>query len=170
VLPEKIQREEIAVQSPIKIGTSDTVRLFKICRETTAYLENLHRGICDNRAGAITEAVNFARWLQFSGVVALLEAYPQPTPLAVDGKAVRRLTEDVIQACGERMHGGRPAYNPNDSRMDTLNAKLDLVLSQLAPTISTPLPQSADVVPMLPVGAALHDLRDVESSYERAAS
>ena len=86
----------------------------------------------------VDEASNFARWLQFSGLLKILEAYPQPAPLEVDGVAVRRLVERVIAAAGELHKGGAMPINPSQSTVDEINGKIDFILSQMAKNISTP--------------------------------
>jgi hypothetical protein len=110
--------------------------LFWLCKETIGYLQKLERLVQQGRG--VDEASNFARWLQFSGLLKILEAYPQPKPLEVDGVAVRRLMERVIATAGELHKGGKLPYNPSESTVDEINAKVDFMLSQLAKNISPP--------------------------------
>ena len=108
--------------------------LFWLCKETVNKLELLLRSVHEGRG--VEEASSFARWLNFSGLIKIFEAYPQPAPLLVDGAAVRRLSSEVEAACGVIFKGGKMPYNPSTSRIDDANAKLDILLSALAKNLT----------------------------------
>lgn len=76
----------------------DSVTLHQIWRETNRKVESFARDVreCKN----VREASDFARWLQFSGILALLEQFPQSEPLLVDGAALRKQIQDLIYECG----------------------------------------------------------------------
>lgn len=122
-------------------------------KETCDYLERLERAVQQGRG--VDEASHFARWLQFSGLYKIFEAYPQPPPLEVNGKKIRELGERVVAACGVIYKGGKLPLNPSQSTTDEINAKLDILLSNFAKPISQPVPQTVaadgQTPPALPV-------------------
>lgn len=113
----------------------DAVMLHWLWKETVNKLEFLSRSVHEGRA--VDEASSFARWLSFSGLIKIFEAYPSPAPLRVDGGAVRALTYQLTAACGEIHKGGKAPFNPSLSRVDEANAKLDIILSALAKSAAT---------------------------------
>jgi len=113
-------------------------------KETCNRLQVLERAVQQGRA--VDEASNFARWLSFSGLYRIFEAYPQPAPLEVDGKKIRALGERLVAACGVIYKGGTMAHNPSQSTVDEINLKVDGILAYLAKKASSPDSQTADVV------------------------
>lgn len=103
------------------------VLLQGMCFETLRYLETLARGVREGKN--VDEAANFCRWLQFSGVLELLERYAMP---GQDFHSVRRMVSDVILECGERFRGGRVQPTYSESDIAAINRKLDVLLSQAA--------------------------------------
>lgn len=112
----------------------DNLMLHVVWKETMARLHSLERSVQEGRA--VDEASNYGRWLNFSGLIKIFEAYPQPVPLLVDGLAMRQLTDKLVSACGEIHKGGKMPHNPSQSTVDEINAKLDYLLSQTAKKIS----------------------------------
>jgi len=106
---------------------ADAVMLHQIWRETDRKLRSHAREVRENKG--VREASEFARWLNFSGVIRILEANPQSEPLPVDGPALRRLCDEVILQCGECFKGGKadPKYSASD--IAEINRKLDLLLT-----------------------------------------
>jgi len=120
----------------------DKVQLHVIWRETTNRLESLASAVFEGKC--VEEASNFARWLQFSGVLKLLEQNPQPFPLPVNGNELRRKCEDLIQGCSDWTKGGKlpaPNYEPGDMR--AILSKLD-ALTQRVNELSPPSSETAD--------------------------
>jgi len=111
----------------------DNVTLHWLWKETISKLESLARAVHDGRA--VDEASSFSRWLNFSGLIKIFDAYPQPAPLTVDGGAVQRLVDQVIASCGQVYRGGKMPVNPSTSRIDELNEKVDRILSHIAKPI-----------------------------------
>ncbi|HXA44413.1 MAG TPA: hypothetical protein VNZ25_02810, partial [Candidatus Angelobacter sp.] len=67
----------------------------RVVAETERYLESLARSVRECKR--VDEASNFARWLQFSGVIELLQECPATSPHA---PALRSKAQDVVLACG----------------------------------------------------------------------
>jgi hypothetical protein len=45
--------------------------------------------------------MDFARWIQFSGLIKLFKDNPQSEPLKVDGELIDKLVRDLIMDCGD---------------------------------------------------------------------
>jgi len=105
----------------------------------------------------VDEASNFCRWLQFSGVLNILEAHPAGLPLPVDGKALRKQMDAILFECGELYKGGKhdPKYTTSD--IAEINRKLDL----LAFHIGRAIPSSPPVV--TPASPALDAPQDADT-------
>jgi hypothetical protein len=103
------------------------VNLQTISAETLRYLGTLARGVHENKN--VTEAANFLRWLQFSGVLELLERYAMP---GQDFRSLRGKVSELILECGERFRGGHQEANYSQSDIEAINRKLDVLLSQAA--------------------------------------
>jgi hypothetical protein len=108
-----------------------------IFRETKLYLENLNRAAAEGRA--VDEANNFLRWLQFSGVVRLLEKY---SFVQEDFKTLRAMCESVQDTCKPHLQGRKIPVSPSQSRADEANDKLDILLAVFAKNASSHFPPS----------------------------
>ena len=75
------------------------------------------------------EANNFLRWLQFSGVCALLEHYS-----FVDEKflKLRKRADELQEICKPHLQGRNIKEHPAQARIDEANDKLDTLLSIFA--------------------------------------
>jgi hypothetical protein len=123
-----------SLESRKAVYFGDNVILHWLFKQTMNHLELLTRAVHEGRA--VDEASNFARWLSFSGLIKIFEAYPQPVPLLVDGPAMRLVTDKLVSACGVIYKGGRMPENPSQSVIDEMNAKMDFIISQMAKTAS----------------------------------
>jgi len=114
---------------------TDVVTLHQIWRETTRKLESFARDVRESKR--VLEASDFARWLQFSGVVKIMEAFPNPEPLRVDGAAIRKQISDLLYDCGESFRNGKadPKYAASD--IAEINRKLEVIAAHVA-TLSPP--------------------------------
>lgn len=98
-------------------------------RETVMRLDVLRRRVRENKD--VLGASDFCRWLRFSGVFKIFEINPSAFPLEVCASKVRRLVEDLLQECGERMQGGKlPLPVIEVSELEMINAKLDVLFGQ----------------------------------------
>jgi len=118
----------------------DSVDLHWIWRETTRRLESFAGDVREHKR--VLEASDFIRWLQFSGLLKLFAAHPQPEPLRVDVANVRKLIEDLRFSCGESFRNGKadPQYAASD--IAAINHKLELIAAHVA-TLSPPLTETA---------------------------
>ncbi len=109
------------------MDSNQTVKFHQMWRETDRFLDTLAESVREGKR--VMEASNFCRWLQFSGVVSLLKENPSPSPLRVDGEALRKKLDDLLYECGELFRGGKhdPKYAASD--IAEINRKLDLLLS-----------------------------------------
>lgn len=116
-------------ESRVVIGPSK-LDLHVIWRETDRYIETLQRSAREGKQ--ITEAANYARWLQFSGILELLERNSEGGPLPVRGVELRAKLRDVIFHCGEHSKGGRVSAKYTESDIAEINRKLDVLTGQVA--------------------------------------
>lgn len=91
-----------------------------IASETHFKLAALSREVREGKN--VLYASQFARWLQFSGLVRLLE-------LVSDGVSIQKELGDLLFECGEIFKGGKvdPKYAASD--IAEINRKLDLLLA-----------------------------------------
>jgi hypothetical protein len=119
----------------------------RIYRETVNQLDSFSRRVQEGRD--LEAASNFARWLSFSGILMLLEAFPEPEPFKVDGRFLRWKCEQLIEAVNlrYRTNNSNPSFEAKD--FESMHEKIDRMagyLSRLsvAPAVTVnPLPQSA---------------------------
>ena len=108
----------------------DAVQLHVMWMETDRFLDGLAASVREGKA--VEEASNFARWLQFSGVLNLLEKNRQPFPLPCNGDELRRKCQDLVQNCAEWTKGGKqPAPRYEASDMTAVLAKLETLTKRV---------------------------------------
>jgi len=109
---------------------SDTVLRHTIWKETNRHLETLARQVREHKS--VMEAANYARWLQFSGLLEFFRLNPQPEPLLVDGERIKAQIRDLLYDCGESFRNGKadPKYASSD--IAEINRKLDLLAGFVA--------------------------------------
>jgi hypothetical protein len=112
------------------------VYLQVIHRETENYLARLGRAASEGRA--VDEANNFLRWLQFSGVLKVLEMHA-----FLDRKflTLRARADAVQEICRPHLQGRNPAVNPQLARVDELNNKVDVLLALMAKSSGAAAPE-----------------------------
>jgi hypothetical protein len=111
------------------VAEIDQVKLHRLWEESTRVVEWLSALVCECKA--VDTASLFGRWLRFSGVLELLEANPQPWPLVVDGKRLRRSVDDLIFECGELYRTGKANARYAQSDIAEINRKLDVIVGGL---------------------------------------
>ena len=91
---------------------TDTAILARIQSETSHRLDVLARCVAEGRD--VMAASEFCRWLSFSGILILLERYPNQVPshnpLKVDGAFLRWKCEDLQSAVNERLRTGNEIH------------------------------------------------------------
>lgn len=122
----------------------DSVTLHVLWRETDNRLNVLAARV---REGIdVLAASEFARWLQFSGLLKVLESVEQGFPLPVRGSDLRRKAADLQMECGDwfRTHEHSNTHpHPQIPRTDLerINAQLAQLqqqISQLSPSTVEP--------------------------------
>ena len=78
----------------------------------------------------IQPAMDFARWVQFSGLIKLFKDNPQNEPLKVDGELIDKLVRDLVMDCGDYLKLNTPGF-VRVSQVEEVNRKLDLIAAQL---------------------------------------
>jgi len=108
-----------------------------IWRETMTRL-GVHRARIKECKGAF-EASEFSRWLQFSGIIKLLEDHPYGEPLPVDGPGLRKAAQDLAYDAGQLLKQGKGHSDVSEwelvnKRLAAIENKLGLSSDVVAPT------------------------------------
>ncbi len=114
------------------LAASDTIavprcELLWLASELDCFLDRLAREVRENKN--VMLASQFCRWLQFSGLVKILERLPAvKEPVPFDAKVLRKKVDDLLYECGELFRGGKadPKYAASD--IAEINRKLDLLM------------------------------------------
>jgi hypothetical protein len=141
---------------------SDAVWLQK---ETVNFLDQLAREVREGKN--VMLASQFGRWLNFSGVIKVLEAFPSSRPyLEVDAVVVQDKLNDLLFDCGELFRGGKfdPKYAASD--IAEINRKLDEILKRSGNSgqAKAPVESSTETSP---VGRTITTTYPVGESYKR---
>jgi len=87
----------------------------------------------------VDSAVQFARYVLWSGLISLFEEYARPEPLKVDGAFIRWLAEELQRECTERYRTNNFSPTFEQAEFQSIHDKLDLIaghLSRVAPALS----------------------------------
>jgi hypothetical protein len=125
---------------------TDTVTFWKIWSETDRRLDSLTR--CVREGVQVDEASNFARWLRFSGILALLQPFEQDVPLPIRAAELRRKCEDLIYECGEWYRLHERSFKPRDSYISQSKLEaIEIGLREIREALRLPLTATADTAP-----------------------
>jgi len=130
--------------------SSDWLKYYTLGKETERYLDCLAKQV---REGiGVDEAANFGRWLQFSGVVEILEPYAQEIPMPLRPGDLRRKMTDLIYECGDWYSKHAKSNRPRDayvsqSKLDALEMQMARMAEQLEK-----LSPAAEVAPLRVIG------------------
>ena len=103
------------------------VTLDTIYNETANYLQRLATAVNDSHSA--DEANNFLRWLQFSGVIKLLETNKRIAPKFLD---LRKKASDLQCICQPFLRNSD--YKPgHQSEQNDLGSKMDELLAMMRP-------------------------------------
>lgn len=91
----------------------------------------------------VQPAMDFARWIQFSGLIKLFKDNPQSEPVKVDGELIDKLVRDLVMDCGDYLKLNTPGF-VRVCQIEAVNHKLDLIAAQLA-KVSPPATETATV-------------------------
>jgi len=113
---------------------NDTAILARIYGQTVNQLDSFSKRAQEGRD--VEAASDFARWLSFSGILMLLERYPNQVqshhPLKVDGSFLRWKCEQLIEACNERFRTNslNPAFAKKE--FESMHEKIDRMAGYLS--------------------------------------
>lgn len=136
--------------------TTDAVQLHWIWRETSNRLDVLHRRVQEGRD--VMAASEFARWLNFSGIIKLLEANAQDAPLKVDGALLRSKCEIVLAQCNDRFRTNSEDPNLAKAELLSIHEKLDTLAGYVS-RLSAPAVAVERSEPIVPERPRLPELR-----------
>jgi hypothetical protein len=113
---------------------SDLAILARIYSETHAKLESFAKRVAEGRD--VESASDFARWLQFSGILMLLERYPNRVMshdmLKVDGAFLRWKCDQLLDACNERLRTGNLNPSFEKKEFESMHEKIDRMAGYLS--------------------------------------
>ncbi|HLP78166.1 MAG TPA: hypothetical protein VK327_14760 [Candidatus Paceibacterota bacterium] len=112
-------------------------------RETDQRLDSLTKSVREGRG--VAEASNFARWLQFSGLLKILKPFECERPLPVRVAALTLKMEQLISECNEWYALHERSNKPRDAYIS--QSKLDSIDERLA-AIEAKLSTAAEVAPL----------------------
>jgi len=110
--------------------TLTQLELHQLWRETDRRLDSLIGSVCEIKR--VDEASTFSRWLQFTGLLDILERNSNGMPLPVDGQGLRRKAKELASMCGDLYRQGKanPQYAQSD--IAAINRKLDIIAAHVA--------------------------------------
>lgn len=114
------------------MNTINPVTLHTIWKSCDSLIANYGELVAQNKS--VDEASRFSRWLAFSGIVTLLEDYPNDEPLPCRGSELRRKAEALTQQCGRVfVKWGKeapPVHQQGD--ITEIKRKLDMIVAKIA--------------------------------------
>jgi len=117
----------------------DAVTIFTIARETTSRIAILHKRAIEGKD--LHAAKEFCSYLQWSGLLKLLEQNCQPEPLQVDGVLIRWKCEQLLSVVNDQFRQASKVVSLELSQLEAIDHKLDLIAGRIAqlspPTIET---------------------------------
>jgi hypothetical protein len=113
---------------------TDTPILARIYSEAVNQLDSFSRRVQEGRD--VEHASSFARWLSFSGIIMLLERYPNQVashdPLKVDGSFLRWKCEQLIEACNLRFRTNNLNPSFEKKEFESMHEKIDRMAGYLS--------------------------------------
>jgi hypothetical protein len=131
-----------------------SLNLARIWRETLTRLESLDVAV--QEAKRLDEALDFTRFVFWSGLLQLFKENPQPFPLKVDGPFLEWKCKELQSKVQERYRLNDGAPHIEETQLNAINRKLDIIaghLQKFSPPVMEP---TANVVE--PVETALRVL------------
>jgi len=120
----------------------DEADLHWLWKETQSRLDRFAG--CVRECKNVTEAADFCRWLQFSGLSKVFRVFPQPPPFLVDHVIIEKKSADLLFECGELFRAGKADPNYAASDIAEINRKLDVIAAHVS-TLSPPKTQTPTV-------------------------
>jgi hypothetical protein len=117
--------------------TDAVVNLHRIWSETNRQLDSLSLRVAENRD--VMPALDFAKWLFFSGLLELLEANACEGGLKVDGANLRWKCQELQHACQDRFAANDSKPHIEALQLQSIHEKLNTMAGYLAKlTVSGP--------------------------------
>lgn len=116
--------------SAIVSTAQNSTEIYVLARQTENRLLVLQKEVAECKS--VDEAANFTRYLQNSGILALIETQSPNGPLAVNGSAIRKLCAAILSDCGDLYRNGKatPRYAASD--IAEINRKLDIIAGHIS--------------------------------------
>jgi hypothetical protein len=112
------------------MGSDNEVLMHRIWSETNRFLDDLSSRVAENRD--VMPALDFARWLFFSGVLNLMEAHSCSGLLKVDGSNLRWKCQELQRACQERFRTNDSKPHLEALQLQSIHEKLNLMAGFLS--------------------------------------
>lgn len=131
-----IKGQEILVRETVR--EVNTVDLHWLWQETNNRLDLLARRVSEGKY--LEEALDFVKWVQFSGLIELFTAHCVSAPLKVDGAFIRWKCENLQSEIFRRyrLNDGKPHVDA--SELEGISRKLDLIAGRLAQIAEVSVP------------------------------
>lgn len=124
------RRTKTPAGETVNTGVSvDVVVLHTIYRETLTHLESYEKRALEGKD--LMVALDFTRWIQWSGILKLLKAYPAQGVCKVDGAFLEWKAREVQEMVQLQFRTKQIPRLPA-STLDQINHKLDLIAGRLA--------------------------------------
>jgi len=121
----------------------DDVCLYTLANSTSTQLAVLHDRA---REGKDLQAANeFCAFLEWSGILKLLEAGSRPGPLKIDGAHIRWKQRELLGVVRAQFKANAKTISLELSQLEAVNHKLDLIAAHVA-KLSPPTSNTADAV------------------------
>lgn len=114
----------------MQLSEESQYRIHWMWKETKNRLETLKERADEGRD--INSAVEFARYILWSGLIKIFEECPGSGPLRVDAALIRKQATELEQVCTEhyRTRGSEPGIKVSELR--SLHEKMDLLAGYVA--------------------------------------
>jgi len=117
------------------VQTLNPVQAHRLWSETDRRVDSLLKQVAEGRG--VDEASNFARWIEFSGILQLLKDCSVELPLRVDGHGLHQKITSLNNACGEWYSLHERSFKPRDSyipqsKLESIEARLKAIEDNLS--------------------------------------
>ena len=106
-------------------------------RETFVRVERFERCVAENRS--LEEALDFSRFLHWSGLLTFFEINAQCPPLTVDGPHLRWRVEELQRSIQSRYRLNDSQPHLSSGSVDSLHDKMDAIAGYLSKLASSPI-------------------------------
>ena len=118
------------------MGEVDEVAWHVLYRETNSRLDGLRLSVQECKG--LDAALDFCRFLRWSGILKLLCAHSCSGPLPVDGPLLEWKASELMQEVQERFRSGDVQPHIDVAELARINYKLDLIAGQLSQVPTLP--------------------------------